>query len=172
MTSSRIRAVLLAASALALLAGPALAETYTVSLRGGGTILTRYQPQEASWDRNMILVLSDVGNWAALPRQDITSIKSDALNRGFGRRVDATTVVLGWSANDYDETTAGGAQNLGPPERSYDQNQFVDPEDLRGGLPASLPGSYSGSSGGFSITQPAVPPPAPAAPPGEGGSNQ
>lgn len=170
MTSSRIRAVLLAAAALALLAGPALAETYTITLRGGGTFLSRYQPQEASWDRNMILVLSEVGNWTALARQDIASIKSDTNNRGFGKRLDAATLELGWSANDYDETAAGGGAFLPPPERSYDQNQFVDPEDLRGGLPATFPGSYSGGYSG-SVAPPA-PPPAPVTPPGEGGATQ
>lgn len=170
MTSSRIRALLLAVAALALLAGPALAETYTVTLRSGGTFLTRYQPQEASWDKDMILVLSEVGNWAALPRQDITSIKSDTSNRGFGKRVDATTVVLGWSANDYVDDGSGGAIGGPPPERSYDQNQFVDPEDLRGGLPATFQGGYSGGYTG-SVAPPA-PPPAPATPPGEGGATQ
>ena len=172
MTSSRIRAVLLTAAALALLAGPALAETYTVSLRSGSTMLTRYQPQEASWDKDMILVLSEVGNWVALQRQDITGITSDTNNRGFGKRINATTVVLGWSANDLEEDAAAGAMGVQPPERSYDQNQFVDPEDLRGGLPATIPGGYSGGGYTGSLT-PQAPPPTQVSPPTpEGGATQ
>lgn len=152
--------------AVAVLALPAAAETYTVKLKGGGTFLSRHQPQQASWDESMILVLSDVGNWLALSRQDVESIVSDTNNRGFGKRLDANTIVLGWSANDYDESTAGAA-DLPAPERSYDQNQFVDPEDIGGGFPTTFPGSYSGS--GTPAQPQLLPPPAPVTPPaGEG----
>lgn len=144
----------------------AAAETYTVKLKGGGTFLTRHPPQQASWDENMIMVLSDVGNWVALASQDVLSIVSDTNNRGFGKRLDASTIVLGWSANDYDEATAGAA-GLPAPERSYDQNQFVDPEDIGGGFPTTFPGSYTGS--GTSVQPQQLAPPAPVTPPaGEG----
>ncbi len=168
MTRARLFVLVsaLALLAVAVLPLPATAETYTVQLKGGGTFLTRHPPQQASWDENMIMVLSDVGNWVAIARQDVLSIASDTNNRGFGKRLDASTIVLGWSANDYDEATAGAA-GLPAPERSYDQNQFVDPEDIGGGFPTTFPGSYGGS--GTSVQPQQLPPPAPVTPPaGEG----
>jgi hypothetical protein len=170
MSSARSRVLFAAAVAFVLVAGTAVAESYTVQLASGATLLTRHRPQEASWDRNMILVLTDVGNWIAVERGEIASIVSDLHNRGFAKRIDATTVVLGWSANDYDETTAAAnAQSFGPPERSYDQQQFVDPEDVSGGFPAYMPSYYSGTGGSGVFpppnSAPQVPTPESAPPP-------
>lgn len=154
--------ILLTAAALVLLAGPAVAESYTLTLKNGSTMLTRHRPQEASWDSNMLLVLTDVGNWIALDRGEVAKIVSDIQNRGFAKRLDATTVVLGWSANDFDETAERGTQDFGRPAGQYDQNQFVDPEDLRGGLPATgLFLERAGSGGAIPFT-----PVTPVAPPG------
>ena len=162
---SRSRVLFAAAAAFVFVAGAAVAETYTVTLASGATMITRHRPQEASWNKDMILVLTDVGNWIAVERGTIAGITSDLNNRGFAKRIDATTIVLGWSANDYDESMAGGAQSFGPPERSYDQNQFVDPEDIGGGFPANMPAFYSntGSAGMF-------PPPGFSPPPASAGT--
>lgn len=168
MSSARSRVLFAAAVAFVLVAGTAVAESYTLQLVSGATMLTRHRPQEASWDRNMILVLTDVGNWIAVERGEVASIVSDLNNRGFAKRIDASTVVLGWSANDYDETTAAAsAQSFGPPERSYDQNQFVDPEDIGGGFPANMPAYYSGTGGSGVFPPSSVPQvaPTPEAPP-------
>lgn len=145
------------AGVIGLVALPAAAELYTVTLKNGDTFLSRHQPQYASWDQNMVLVLSDVGNWVALEAQNIVSVKSETQMRGFAVRLNSNTLFLGWSAND--GTGERGGVIAPDQGRRYDQQQFVDPSEAGGGFPTSstLPGSYGG---GYE----AAPPPAPVAP--------
>jgi hypothetical protein len=163
MNPSRSRLVL-AVLALALAALPAAAEIYTVKLVGGTSFLTRYEPQPATWDPETLLFLSDVGNWVALPKAEVESVTSQTENRGFGRRISATTVVIGWTANDAPvEGDATGSEAPPIPSafeqfltRSYDQKQFVEPGQAGGGIPVyGVPYGYSGSGGSTSFGSPA-----------------
>ena len=41
---------------------PVSAAVYTVTMKTGSTFDTRYQPEEASWDENMIVLMTEFGN--------------------------------------------------------------------------------------------------------------
>ncbi|HEX4956378.1 MAG TPA: hypothetical protein VF017_23575 [Thermoanaerobaculia bacterium] len=166
--------------ALLVAASPAFAETFTVTLKGGGQFISRHQPETAAWDANTILVLGDQGNWIALDRADVKSISSSVENRGFGVRLDTNTIFLGWSSNDGNLPPGEGEyEDQLPQERSNTAEQFIDPEDFgKAGLPVYLGvdtssrRNNSGSQGGGGGVTPA-PQQAPAAtPPPSSSTNQ
>lgn len=105
---------------------------YTVTLENGTTFETRYSPVEAEWSSNHSMLLTDTGNWIAIPNDEITDIISHAEESGFGFRVDTTTLYLGWSPND-----------------------LADAEDANGEARYDLTGADAGASGGgnYSIDQ-------------------
>jgi hypothetical protein len=134
--------------ALALVAAPAAAEVYVVTLNNGQVFETAYQPQEASWDASMVLSLTD---------------------QGFGIKIADNTYEVGISPNDLAEAEAELAASGGTPaqgsergaqllqqilqqqqaaasqrqaEQSYTVNQFVEPNQTQG-IPPSLVGAYS-----------------------------
>lgn len=138
----------LLALAVVALPSPAAAETFTVTLAAGGEFTTRYQPEEASWDTEQLLLLTEWGNWIGVAKSDVASIISETENRGYGRVIDTTTIALGWAPNDAEvPDESGQAQQASPmdalralldrPERSYDIEQFVEPSDTGGGLPVT-----------------------------------
>jgi hypothetical protein len=86
--------------ALSLLAAPAGAEIYRVTLNDGQTFDTNYQPQEASWDAGMVLLLSDVGNWIGVSKADIQQVEPVNETGSFGVQIAVNTYELGISAND------------------------------------------------------------------------
>jgi len=87
---------------------PAMAEIFVVTLGNGGTIESGRQPEQASWDPSMVLVLTEVGNWVGIAKNQIKSVEPRNSIRGFGRRIDSTTVALGESPNDLPEAPQGG----------------------------------------------------------------
>lgn len=143
------KSMLLVVFAALLLAVPATAEIYTVTLSNGTEFETRYRPKEASWDQSKVMVLTDVGNWIALDKGDIVSVISETENEGFGKVIDRSTIVLGWSAND--APTEDPEASLDPMARlfnylsaqdanrpDYSVPQFVEPGEAgQGGLPVS-----------------------------------
>jgi hypothetical protein len=167
---SRFSRALLFLLATLLVTAPAMAELYTVRLKNGNTIDSRQQPQFAAWDKDVVLVLTDVANWVALEAKDIERVDVETQVRGFAKRLDANTLFLGWSAND--GTGDRGGVVLPENQRNYDQKQFVSPSEAGGGFPAF--GGGQGSSGGSSGPVDFVPPAAPSAPaappPSEGGT--
>jgi len=153
-----------------LAATPAQAVIYHVALKNGTTIDTLYEPQEASWDHGMVLVLTDVGNWMGVEKANLASVTSDNATRGFGIAINATTISLGDAPNDLPEVpkdvNATGLQALQSilqqqqqEKPSYTIQQGVQTEDTQG-IPASLI-SPSGSSGPSAIAPIIVPPPTP-----------
>lgn len=144
-----IRPVLLVALAVVVLAAPATAEIYTISLTNGTQFQSRYRPLEASWDSNSILVLTDVGNWIAISRAEIGSIETETEREGFGKLIDTNTIAIGWAPNDAPEEDPEAsmdpmtrlldflsAEQANQPD--YSVPQFVDPGDAGvGGLPVS-----------------------------------
>lgn len=154
-------AVLMAA---ALFAGPAAGATWTVELVNGTEFDTRYQPEEASWDPTLVLLLTEQGNLIALDRAEIARVATDVEDRGFGTVIDTSTISLGVLPNDADVPDPAGeelstaqvlqqviAAQQGQPAADYTVPQFVDPGQAgRGGLPVG----YATSS----------PPPAPVTP--------
>jgi hypothetical protein len=92
--------------ALSLLAAPAGAEIYRVTLNNGQTFDTNYQPQEASWDASMVLLLSDVGNWVGVSKADIKQVEPVNETGSFGVQIAVNTYELGISANDAEAAEA------------------------------------------------------------------
>lgn len=158
------------ASALvgALAALPAFAESYTIALKNGNSFLTRYQPEDASWDAEKLVFLDEHGNLIALAKADVDSITTELENRGFGHVLNSTTLAIGWAPNDAidpdsDEAKAaaaagaagqmGGGQQEAPP--IYNQEQFVEPGAATG-LPLSMvgAGNYTPPMGGGTVGEP------------------
>ncbi len=159
-TKSRLQFVAVAAVlvlAVGLLAVPATAETYTITMTTGDTFQSRYDPVEAPWDADKILFTNEYGTRMTLAKADVESVTSSTETSGFGRVIDSTTVDLGIllvdvpQAQDEDpaETQRQNfAQYLDDVNSRYSVEQFVDPSELgSGGLPAW--GSSVGSSGNF-----------------------
>lgn len=91
--------------ALPLLAVPASADVFYVTLNNGTVVETARQPEQASWDANMVLLLTEVGNWIGFHRDEIESIRSEDPTSGFGIRISDTAIALGLSPNDMPEAT-------------------------------------------------------------------
>ena len=83
MSRSRAR-VWMPLLALSLLAVPASAALFRVTLNNGTVMETAYQPQEASWDSGMVLLLSDVGNWIGIEKADIQQVDTVSETGAFG----------------------------------------------------------------------------------------
>lgn len=137
----------------------ASAEVFTVTLTNGNVLETRYQPQEAEFDKDMILLLTEVGNWIGVRREEVESVVSDAESSGFGKVIGKNTVDLGWSANDAADPNAEGGGERDPglslaaqalqnlyeqrqQQQNYTVQQFVQPNQTQG-IPTTLITPYS-----------------------------
>ncbi|HKV12545.1 MAG TPA: hypothetical protein VJ725_30655 [Thermoanaerobaculia bacterium] len=145
--------------ALALLALPAGAEIYTITLTNGTVVETAQQPQEATWDSNLVLFLTDVGNWVGVTKAEIESVRSETQRKGYGIRISDSTVAIGWAPNDL-PTEEEAAQGRGgvdraadaldrmaaqaEQDRNYSINQFVEPDSTQG-MPSRFVGGGFGS---------------------------
>lgn len=107
MSRSRIYLSLLV---FALCVMPASAEVFHVTLTNGSVIDTAYQPQQASWDPNMVLLLTDTGNWVGFHKDEIDEIRAEDQAQGFGVRISDKTIALGLSPNDLPLPPEGGSQ--------------------------------------------------------------
>lgn len=171
------------ALALAILTcGPAAAETYTVELGNGEEFESFYAPQEASWDDELVLLLSEGGNWIGIPRAEIESITIATEFEGRGQLVNPTTIFMGLSANDQPGPVEGGQanevdrliqalQDSSQPQQSYSTEQFVEPDAVGSGIPVGFtqqgtPQLTPPTGGGRTV----VPVPVPSG--GEGGGVQ
>lgn len=159
------------AAALALFAAaalPAAAGDWVVTLHNGTEFVSRYQPEEASWDSQVVLLLTADGNTIGLSRSDIASVFSDIESRGFGTVIDDKTISLGWAPNDLpDADAAAEGEGLSPemqilqqmiaaqgqqaPAPNLNTQQFVDPGFAGGGLPTfgTPTGGVPADFGGF-----------------------
>ncbi len=146
-----VPAGLLAVLALGLVALPAMAEVYHVNLTNGAKFDSRYPPEEASWDANTLLFITETGNWIGVPRDQIESVKTEVESRGHGTRLNATTIYMGRAPNANqtpEEQAAGQSPQLQLLQKLIDQQsqqqdytvkQFVDPSEAGGsGLPAGI----------------------------------
>lgn len=145
----KIKTLSLVVLALIVAVTPAVAEIYTVKLANGAEFESQYRPKEASWDSNVILLLTDVGNWIAVERADVVDVVVATERAGFGKVIDTNTVALGWAPND--APTENPEESLDPMSRllnylaseradqpDYSVQQFVEPGDAgQGGLPVS-----------------------------------
>jgi hypothetical protein len=158
MSRSLVRPWLLL-SVLALLAVPAFADVYYVTLTNGTVVETARQPQQASWDPNMVLLLTEVGNWVGFSKDEVQSVRAEDPTQGFGIRISDKAIALGRSPNDLptgaDPSSRTKAELLTDryldmmqrqldqqdARRNYTIQQFVEP-----GSASGIPMSYDGSS--------------------------
>ena len=158
--TARVFAWVLAA---AVAVAPLSAAVYTVTLKNGTTFETRYEPEDASWDKEKMVLLDEWGNMISLARADVDTIVSDVAAKGYGRMIDNTTIALGWAPNDAaePETASGGTAEAaaGGQQPPANQEQFVEPDQMQG-----IPGNWIGYPSTTPNMQPA-PSPAPAPPP-------
>jgi hypothetical protein len=151
----RLSPVVLAA---ALLAVPAYAEVFHVTLKNGTVIETASRPQQASWDNKMVLLLTDMGNWVGFSQDEIAGIRSEDPVQGFGIRINDKVVVLGLSPNDLPDAKgkddvnskffdlANKMLDMQDKQNHYSIQQFVDPSQTQG-----IPSGFAGNSNsGFS----------------------
>lgn len=165
----KIRTLSLVVLAIVVAVAPAAAEIYTVKLANGNEFETQYRPKEAGWDTDVILLLSDVGNWIAVERAEVVEVEVALEREGFGKVIDTHTIALGWAPN---EATENPEESLDPmtrlfnflsaeraDQRDYSVQQFVEPgETGQGGLPVSgLTQPESGVSNYFGAGNTAFP---------------
>ena len=122
------RALVPAAVALALSAPLAAAE-FTVHLTNGTTFESRYEPRDADWDAQKVVLIDGAGNTISVPKSDIDRVESDVGSKGFGHMLDDTTMAFGWAPNDRVESDANAAPASSevasgePDEPIYDVNE-------------------------------------------------
>jgi hypothetical protein len=143
--------------ALALFAAPASADVYYVTLSNGSVVETAHQPQQANWDPNMVLLLTETGNWVGFPKEQITGIRAEDPTQGFGIRINDKAIALGVSPNDLPEAKgkddvnqrffdlANRMLDMAEQQQHYSVQQFVEPNQTQG-IPSSFAGNYSGGS--------------------------
>lgn len=149
-----VPALVLALAAAVAVAGllpapPAAAESYIVTMDDGAVFESRYQPEEASWDPGVVMLLTEFGNWIALERADIADVTTDVESRGFGKVIDTNTISLGILANDAippeEQEEPDSFQQLqqlltqqNQQQQDFTVNQFAEPSEIQGGLPVGF----------------------------------
>lgn len=126
---------------LLAVAGTLDAEAYRVRLHNGNEFISKYEPKDADFDPNILLIMTEHGNIVALSKDDIAETIADLELRGFGHVIDTTTIEVGWSPNDAPEPGAEGAEGAAPAAAPapapFSVQQFVEPNSV-GGLPLSF----------------------------------
>jgi hypothetical protein len=158
--------------ALALLALPATADVFYVTLTNGTVIETARQPQQASWDPNMVLLLTEVGNWVGFPKEEVKNVRSEDPTQGFGIRISDKAIALGRSPNDLpgaktkqDEANdryleiANRMLDLAEQQQHYSVQQFAEPNSAQGvpinsALGLSAGGGFGGLGGAGFVNTP------------------
>jgi hypothetical protein len=163
----------LALGLLLAVALPAGADIYHVKLSSGTIIDTRYQPQDASWDKGMVLLLTEVGNWVGVRKDEIESVTAENATRGFGVTIRNNTISLGVAPNDQPnpngDKNAQALDRLTQAIQGLSQSQQQKPYSVQQGVSSEqtqgIPSSFIGAGGGQPQQIPIpVPIPAPAAP--------
>lgn len=126
--------LLVAAALVALFATELSAQgtRYRVVLENGNEIYSKYKPVEASYDSNKMILMTDQSNVIALHKDDIQEMVAEVEELGFGKRLNDTTVVVGYSANDN-----LSEEELQQMQQSFDAMFPGLPLDFRSGMPMS-----------------------------------
>jgi hypothetical protein len=144
--------MLLIIGALALCATSASAEAYRITLANGNEFVSMYPPVPAPFDENMKMVMTSVGNVIALRADEIADVKLDEEVKGYGRRINTTTIEVGWAANDSltpeqlqaaAEAAAQSGQQLAPVRQPVFNTPLVGEPNSGGGIPLSFANSGS-----------------------------
>jgi hypothetical protein len=170
-STPRVWLLVLLVFTFSLLAVPATAEVFHVTLKNGTTLDSSLQPQQASWDPNMVMLMTEVGNWVGFSKDEISDIKVVDPTAGFGVRISSTAIALGRFSNDLPEAGKGNplddlnsrylslaSKTLEMQERQqhYSIQQGVATEQTQG-IPAAFSG-YGAGYGGNGMTSNVMPP--------------
>lgn len=148
--SIRGQLLLVLALAAVLTAPAAQADIYHVILQNGESYQSRYAPEEAAWDAGTILVHTETGNWVGVPRDRVVRVESETEIRGYGQRIDATTIYMGRTANAAPAPGTEGEEadpqnqllqaiyDRQLQQESYTIEQFVEPGATGGGIPVGF----------------------------------
>jgi hypothetical protein len=133
----------------------AIAGSYTVHLSDGRTVPTRYPPQ---FGQTHVRFLTKAGHWMNLPQEHVALVTNDTEAGRQTRMLDSKTILIGRAPNDAPappSPSGGRAEPLASPQAvepvavvlgylalrgprpvlDYSYSQFVDTEDLSGGIP-------------------------------------
>ena len=150
---SRVRPLLVV---LALLAVPASADVYFVTLTNGTVVETARQPQQASWDPNMVLLLTEVGNWVGFPKDEVKNVRAEDPTQGFGIRISDKAIALGRAPNDLPDETRPSRSRPTTATSSY-ANRLLDLLEQRRTTRSSSSRSPAASRASRSATASASP---------------
>ena len=124
--------------ALVLASLPLQALEYEVHLVNGNIFQTRYEPVVAAFDSNRVQLMTINGNVISLPKDSIKEVISLTEASGFGKRLDAMTILIGFAANDNptpeEQAALEAAQAAGEMPVPF-TNPLVSEPDATGGLP-------------------------------------
>ncbi|MDX1384227.1 MAG: hypothetical protein R3190_11320 [Thermoanaerobaculia bacterium] len=121
--------------ALAVVAVPALANSFEVRLHNGTVFETRYEPEPAPWDDSLVYFMTDTSNTMAIPAADVAEIVSTVEDSGMGTFLDDHTILIGLAPNDNltpEELEALGDQAPQPQLPNYNVQQFAEPNATQG----------------------------------------
>ena len=151
-----------------LVALPADAVVFTVKLKNGGLIETRYQPAVADWDESKILLVTAVGNRISLSLGDVDTITVDTEVKGFGTVIDTTTIIIGIAPNDRSVPGRQGdvdpatelrnymrQRDSRPPPPPFTVQQFAEPNSM-GGIPLGFVNTVTPPLAGGTVMEPPV----------------
>jgi hypothetical protein len=79
---------------------PLQALEYEVRLLNGNVFHTRYEPVLAPFDSTKFLFMTTYGNSIAISRDQVADVISTTEAKGFGKRLDAMTILIGLAPND------------------------------------------------------------------------
>jgi hypothetical protein len=161
----------LALGLLLTVALPAGADIYHVKLSSGTIIDTRYQPQDASWDKGMVLLLTEVGNWIGVRKDEIESVTAENATRGFGVTIRNNTISLGVAPNDQPNPNGDKAalalDRLTQAIQGLSQSQQQKPYTIQQGVSSEqtqgIPSGFIGGGGGGQQQTVPIPVPIPTA---------
>lgn len=152
------RTVVVATCAVLVGSLAAVAGSYTVHLSNGERLETRYPPQFGATE---VQFLTKAGNWMTLPQERVTLVTNDTEAGRQARMIDSKTILIGWAPNDAPPppappSTVGAARPASPrapdtvalilgylalrgprPVQNFSVPQFVNTEDVGGGIPFS-----------------------------------
>jgi hypothetical protein len=131
-------AILLLLGTLLFATAPLGALEYEIRLHNGNVFHTRYEPVEAPFDSTRLLFMTTFGNPVTVPRDKVAEVISLTDASGFGKRLDATTILIGLAPNDNptpEEEAAMAAEGGALQTPSPYSIPLTSEPDATGGIP-------------------------------------
>jgi hypothetical protein len=137
---------------------PLQALEYEIRLLNGNVFTSRYEPVVAPFDSTKLLFMTTLGNSVAISRDQVSEVISMTEASGFGKRIDAMTILIGLAPNDNptpEEEAALAAQGEGIGTAVPYTMPLVGEPEGTGGIPLQFlnfntPPIGGGAAGSFS----------------------